>query len=87
VLYGDGGIDTALAFSELSVSEGSALVGRTIRDVGKSNPRIVFVASCSGEEVSMRPRADRPLREGDVLIVAGTNAEIRELKMGQLKAA
>lgn len=88
VLYGDGGIETALAFSEVPVSRGSSLIGRTLREIGKSNPRIVFVAACSPEgDVAMRPDSGRPLGEGDVLIVAGTNAEIREMKVAQLAAA
>ncbi|MEM9166789.1 MAG: potassium channel protein [Planctomycetota bacterium] len=88
VLFGDGGIDSALAFGEIAVDNGSPFAGRTLREIGATTPSIVFVASTSAEgEIEMRPRADRSLSAGDVLIVAGTNAEIRELRMQERLAA
>ncbi len=88
VLFGDGGIDSALAFGELAIAEGSPFAGRTLRDIGANAPSIVFVASTTAAgEIEMRPSADRSLATGDVLIIAGTNAEIRELRMQQRIAA
>lgn len=89
VLFGDGGdIDSALAFAEIAINAGSPFEGRTLRDMGAATPSIVFVAAThpSGE-IEMRPSADRPLDSGDILIVAGTNAEIRQLRMKQRTAA
>ncbi|MEL7484145.1 MAG: TrkA C-terminal domain-containing protein, partial [Planctomycetota bacterium] len=88
VLFGDGAVDSALAFGEITISRESTLAGQTLRQVGQGSPSVVFVAAThpSGE-VEMRPNADRPLAAGDVLIVAGTNAEIRELKQSMRLAA
>ncbi|MEM8756526.1 MAG: potassium channel protein [Planctomycetota bacterium] len=81
VLFGDGGVESALGFGEIEVTAASGIVNKTVREIGGGTPGIVFVASCApGGAVSMRPDADRALAEGDVLIVAGTNAQIIELK-------
>ncbi|MEM9662673.1 MAG: potassium channel protein [Planctomycetota bacterium] len=88
ILFGDGNIDSALAFGEVTIDAGSPIAGRTLRDIGTTSPSVVVVAATRASgDVEMRPSADRPLDTGDVLIVAGTNAEIRELKQSLRAAA
>ncbi|MEO1534017.1 MAG: potassium channel protein [Planctomycetota bacterium] len=88
ILFGDGAVDSALTFGEVTIDTHSPLAGRTLRDIGAASPSVVFVAATHASgEVEMRPSADRPLDTGDVLIVAGTNAKIRELKQSLRAAA
>ncbi len=76
----DGWRNEQMRFAQVAVTEDSPLLGRDVRSVGQDHPKIVFVAarSLSGE-LSLRPEADRRLKKGDVLVIAGDSEEIASL--------
>ncbi|MCP3905107.1 MAG: potassium channel protein [Planctomycetes bacterium] len=67
--------------AEISVEPGSQLDGSTIRDKAASHDGVALIALKRPDACTrMRPRADEPLHEGDVLIVAGEALSIDALQ-------
>ena len=74
LLYGEEGGEAGLSFGQVSVGDG--LAGKTVGEAGAARPDVVFVAVCSnGGKTELRPRGDRVLMLGDVLVVAGRGVD------------
>ncbi len=73
--------DDGLQFSEMLIGEGSPYAGKTIKELGMANPRLVIIAArgAAGEMV-MRPPADKTLHAGDILVVAGVSGDMSALR-------
>ena len=72
--------DTSIELAEITVESSSGLDGASIRDFGVRHPSLVFVAvKPVGGSPVLRPRVDRSLRSGDVLIVAGDTDSLAAL--------
>lgn len=66
-----------IELGEVTIEEGSFLVGRTIQDYGsREGSDIVFVAIKRGDHVKVQPRGDERFKVGDILIVACRPAKI-----------
>jgi len=75
-------------FVEYFVSPSSTACGKTILELGKAHPKLVFVAShAKGGATQIRPPATHVLREGEVLVLAGTQADLDALRQTSRIAA
>lgn len=69
--------EAGIEFAELSIPEGSAMVGSTIKECGMQYPDVVFVAIRHADGITrVRPAADDTLVAGDVLIVAASSHSV-----------
>ncbi|MFK7884981.1 MAG: TrkA family potassium uptake protein [Phycisphaerales bacterium] len=89
MLYGiDNAATGSLKFTELVITQDSPHHNKSIADLGKANPKLVFVASRSPQgELNMRPGPTETLRDGQVLIIAGTNEDVEALSTQLARAA
>ncbi len=87
LLPGLQGNDDGLNFAEVTISPGSAFDGATIKEIGAAHPRLAFVAArgCEGE-LAIRPAVDRRFKAGDVLVVAGENADVERMRASRRAA-
>ncbi len=75
-------------FVEYLVSPSSAACGKSILELGKAHPKLVFVAShAKGGTTQIRPPATHVLSEGEVLVMAGTQADLEALRQKSRIAA
>ncbi|MFK7758522.1 MAG: TrkA family potassium uptake protein [Phycisphaerales bacterium] len=78
----------SLQFAEVKIRKNTTEHQKTIAEIGIKHPKLVFVAARSGmDKVKLRPSSDLKLSEGDVLIVAGTHADIEKLSIQKSKRA
>ncbi len=73
--------ELALRLEEVDIDEGSALAGKSIRDLhirGRTGALVVGYQA-PGQAVVINPPAETVLKPGDVLIVMGTEAQLEKL--------
>lgn len=76
-----GGAGVDLLLEDFAVHAGSALVGRTVRDVGQSlAPGVLILAIRRHEKLMTQPPADTVVGVGDELVAFGTSAQLRALE-------
>jgi voltage-gated potassium channel len=83
LLYGSGdGTRRALQFSEIVVSKRNGWIDRPVVDLGMSNPGVVIVGirECNGD-LTMRPDSKRMLLDGDILVIAGSSDDVKNLSL------
>ena len=69
-----------LRIEELVVSAGSALAGRTVRQIASPHPGVMILAVRDPEgELLVPPRAETPVSAGDLLILLGPVSALSEL--------
>ncbi len=73
--------ECTLRFAELLIDASSPYLGQSVECLGKANPDLVIVAAKTEcNSLSMRPNGKRVLGEGDVLVIAGTSADVEQVK-------
>ena len=73
--------ESGIELAEVSVTETSPLVGRSIRDCGSTHNSVVFVALVHpDQDARFRPNVNESLQTGDVLIVAGDALAVGRLQ-------
>ena len=76
-----GGADIDLLLEDFTLRAGSALVGKTVQQVGKEvAPGVLILAVRRDANLITQPPADTDLRLGDELIAFGTSAQLRQLE-------
>ncbi len=68
-----------LRLGEVPIERGSGLAGAQLKTWGMAHPAVSVVGIRTPEGTRTRPRSDERLREGDVLLVAGTRADLEAL--------
>lgn len=74
--------DGSVALAEITIHEGSSLVGRSLKDYGmKEGSKISFVSlQRPEEEPKIPPRGTDEMQSGDLLIIAGDVDQIAQMK-------
>ncbi|RMF56654.1 MAG: potassium channel protein [Calditrichaeota bacterium] len=73
--------ELALRLEEIDIEQGSALVGRSIRDLeirGRTGAMVIAYHR-EGQPIHVNPPPDSVLQAGDVLIVMGTDSQVAQL--------
>lgn len=88
LLYGaSDGSTKALQFSEILVCENSGWINKKIIDLAALNSSVVIVAIRGADgALVMRPDVERTLRRDDILVVAGSAADLDKLSPRSLAA-
>lgn len=78
-VLGRDGVD--LLLEDVTLQEGSALVGRTVREVGEEvAPGVLILAIRRDANLITQPPADTDLRLGDELVAFGTSSQLQALE-------
>jgi CPA2 family monovalent cation:H+ antiporter-2 len=71
----------AIALEEITVTEGAVGAGRSLKELGvRERTGATVLAVMRGRQLLGNPAADLPIDAGDVLIVAGTPAELESAR-------
>jgi uncharacterized protein with PhoU and TrkA domain len=73
--------DVDLLLEDFTVREGSVLIGRTVREIGKDiAPGVLILAIRRQAELFTQPGADLAVGIGDELVAFGTSAQLQALE-------
>lgn len=76
-----GRADIDLLLEDVTVREGSVLVGKTVRDVGQTiAPGVTILAIRRHLQLVTQPQPDVKIGEGDDLVAIGTSAQLQALE-------
>jgi voltage-gated potassium channel len=76
-----GRADVDLLLEDFTVGEGSALIGKTVRQVGQEiAPGVLILAIRRKEALVTQPPADTAVGVGDELVAFGTSSQLRTLE-------
>ena len=79
------GADAGIELDEVTIAEGSPLVGQTVHQYGKSEASIVFVAIKRPDgPTTVRPGGKETFQSGDVVIVAGAQKDLSRMSQQAL---
>ena len=76
-----GRADIDLLLEDVTLRDGSALVGKTVREVGRDvAPGVLILAIRRAANLITQPPAETDLRQGDELVAFGTSAQLQQLE-------
>jgi len=76
-----GRADIDLLLEDVTLRDGSALVGKTVREVGRDvAPGVLILAIRRAANLITQPPEETDLRQGDELVAFGTSAQLQQLE-------